>query len=160
MGCCPHPNAFYRGDPCVHGFRDETKDIPLLIGSVFGEFQSFTPAPIDRERMSETEQRTALEGMLGKEGADELIPLFRAAYPERALVDLMRLDFIFRAPEIEYLALRSRLNDHTWSYFFNMDQPIDDGGSTPWHCCDIPYVFRNIDLVEYPHGPQQDEGLS
>lgn len=160
MGCCPHPNAFYRGDPCVHGFRDETKDIPLLIGSVFGEFQSFTPAPIDRERMSETEQRTALEGMLGKEGAGELIPLFRAAYPERALVDLMRLDFIFRAPEIEYLALRSRLNDHTWSYFFNMDQPIDDGGSTPWHCCDIPYVFRKIDLVEYPHGPQQDEGLS
>ena len=28
-----------------------------------------------------------------------------------------------------------------------------DGGNTPWHCCDIPYVFHNIDLVEYPHGP-------
>ncbi len=40
-----------------------------------------------------------------------------------------------------------------------MDQPID-GGNTPWHCCDIPYVFHNIDLVEYPHGPEAEPGLA
>ena len=34
------------------------------------------------------------------------------------------------------------------------------GGNTPWHCSDIPYVFNNIDLVEYPHGPAEDETLS
>ena len=109
--------------------------------------------------MSEEEQEAAVRGILGEEGAAELIPLFREAYPERQLVDLLRLDFIFRAPEIDYLARRSRLNDCTWSYLFNMDQPID-GGNTPWHCCDIPYFFHNIDLVEYPHGPQEEPGLS
>ena len=159
VGCCPHPNAFYRGDPLLHGFREETKDVPLLVGSVFGEFASFTPAPYDRGRMSEEEQLAALRGFVGEEGLNELLPLFRTAYPERPLIDLLRLDFVFRAPEIAYLAARSRLNGRTWSYLFNMDQPIDDGGSTPWHCSDIPYVFRNIGLVEHAHGPLADPTL-
>ena len=87
----------------------------------------------------------------GSDGGRAL-PLFRQAYPDRKVPDLLRADFIFRAPEIPYIAKRSRLNDCTWSYLFNMDQPID-GGNTPWHCSDIPYVFHNIDLVEYPGGP-------
>ena len=158
-GGAPHPNANYAGEPTLHGFREETKQIPLMVGSVFGEFTSFRPAIYDAASMSEEEQVQAIEQMVGEEGARVLVPLFRKAYPERNTIDLLRLDFIFRAPEIEYIAKRSELNDCTWSYLFNMDQPIN-GGNTPWHCCDIPYVFHNIDLVEYPHGPQKDEALS
>ena len=77
VGCRPHPNAFYLGEPSVRGFREETKHIPLMVGSVFGEFTSFTPAPYDRSRMSREEQETVVRGMLGEEGARELIPLFR-----------------------------------------------------------------------------------
>ena len=159
MGCNPHPNAYYLGEPTVTGFREETKDIPLLVGSVFSEFLSFAPPSYDRDAMSEEEQANEIRSVLGGEGADALIPLFRAAYPERKLIDLLRLDFIFRAPEIGYIAKRSRLNNCTWSYMFNMDQPID-GGNPPWHCSDVPYWFHNIDLVEYPHGPQTDSDLS
>ena len=155
----PHPNAEYLGDPILHGFRKETNQVPLLVGSVFGEFLSFAPIPYDREKMTEEEQVRMIRDIWGTEPADAMIPLFRQAYPERKLSDLLRIDFIFRAPEIRYIAERSKLNRATWSYLFNMDQPID-GGNTPWHCCDIPYVFHNIDLVEYPHGPQADPGLS
>ncbi len=150
-GCCPHPNGFYLGDPLRAGFREETKHIPLMVGSVFGEFSSFAPIPWNRE-MNETEQEELVRSTWGKDIADKLIPLFRKAYPERKTADLLRADCIFRGPEIPYIAERSRLNGCTWSYLFNMDQPID-GGNTPWHCCDIPYVFHNIDLVEYPWGP-------
>ena len=158
VGCCPHPNAFYRGEPVTRGFRPETGKIPLLVGSVFGEFASFSPSPYDREAMSDAEQAAAIRADLG-EAAEALIPLFRAAYPERKLIDLLRLDWVFRAPEIRYIDVRSGLNDCTWSYIFNMDQPID-GGNTPWHCADIPYWFHNIDLVEYPHGLMADAGLA
>ena len=96
---------------------------------------------------------------LGEEIANALIPLFREAYPERKTIDLLRLDFVFRAPEIRYIRERSKLNSSTWSYLFDQDQPID-GGNTPWHCCDIPYFFRNIDLVEYPHGDQSEPDLA
>lgn len=159
VGCQPHPNASYRGDPAVFGFRQETAHIPLLVGSVFGEFSSFTPTPYDRAAMSTAQQEAVLRDVLGADGAAQLLPLFRAAYPQRQPIDLLRLDYTFRAPEIAYIAQRSSLNHCTWSYLFNMDQPID-GGCTPWHCCDIPYVFHNIDLVEYPHGPQADPALS
>ena len=155
----PHPNAFYLGDPLRRGFRPETSSVPLMIGSVFGEFTSFSPRPAAWRGCTEEEQLKLIRGAWGAEAADALVPLFRGAYPERQLTDLLRLDFIFRAPEIRYIAERSRLNTSTWSYLFCMDQPID-GGNTPWHCSDIPYVFHNIDLVEYPHGPLPEEGLA
>ena len=85
---------------------------------------------------------------MGEEGAKTVIPLFAEAYPERRIIDLLQQDIIFRAPEIEYIAKRSALNDVTWSYLFNMDQDID-GGTAPWHCCDIPVVFHNTDLAPY-----------
>lgn len=158
VGCCPQPNARYLGEPVANGFRAETAHIPLMVGSVFGEFSSFAPIPWDRSAMTDAEQVDMLRGLIGADAADGLIPLFKRAYPERAVGDLARLDVVFRGAEIRYIAARSALNDATWSYLFNLDQPID-GGNTPWHCCDIPYWFHNIDLVEYPHGPQADPAL-
>ena len=158
-GGCPHPNAHYLGEPVRNGFRKESAGVPLMVGSVFGEFTSFAPMPWDRGALTEEAQIRMIQDAWGSAAAEDLIPLFREAYPERKLIDLLRLDFIFRSPEIPYIAARSRLNNATWSYLFSMDQPID-GGNTPWHCSDIPYVFHNIDLVEYPHGPQAEPGLS
>ena len=159
VGCAPRKNDFYYGDPVEYGFRKETSHIPLLVGSVFGEFTSFKAAAYDRNVMTEEEQMQALEETLGKESVGKLLPLFRSTYPRRAPIDLLRLDFLFRAPEHPYLAARAKLNHSTWSYLFDMDQPVD-GGSTPWHCCDIPYFFHNLDLVEYPHGETQPENLA
>ena len=158
-GCMPRKNASYYGNPVVYGFRKETSQVPLLVGSVFGEFTSFTPSPYDRDAMTREEQIAEVEKVLGKETAGKLLTLFEQAYPRRHPIDLLRLDFMFRSPEIPYLAQRSKLNGCTWSYLFNMDQPVD-GGSTPWHCCDIPYFFHNLDLVEYAHGVTEPEGLA
>ena len=159
VGGCPQPNAHYLGEPVTNGFRPETASVPLMVGSVFGEFASFAPFAWDRAGMDDAAQVDLVRKLIGKLDADRLIPLFRAAYPARAVGDLIRLDAAFRGPEIRYIEARSALNDATWSYMFDMDQPID-GGNTPWHCSDIPYWFHNIDLVEYPHGPQADPGLS
>lgn len=158
-GGCPHPNRYYLGDPLIRGFRRETAGIPLLVGSVFGEFSSFAPLPYDRNALTEEAQESMIRKAWGEDAAQALIPLFREAYPERQIIDLLRLDFIFREPEIRYVRERSRLNQSTWSYVFNMDQPID-GGNTPWHCSDIPYFFHNIDLVEYPHGNRENPELA
>lgn len=159
VGCKPHPNAFYAGDPCVAGFREETRDVPLMVGSVFSEFFSFAPSPYDRAAMPASQQEAAVREFIGAEGADALIPLFRQAYPERDIIDLTRLDFVFRGPGIGYIAKRSALNNCTYSYLFNLDQPMN-GGTPPWHCSDIPYVFHNIDLVEHTHRPDGDNRVA
>ncbi len=159
VGCKPHPNAFYAGDPCRVGFRKETRQVPLMVGSVFSEFFSFAPPPFDRASLSGPQQQEILRGIAGDEAADLLVPLFRKAYPERKLIDLLQLDYIFRSPEIEYIARRSALNDCTFSYLFSLDQPLC-GSTPPWHCSDIPYVFHNIDLVEHTHRPDGDNSTA
>ncbi|MBQ3705183.1 MAG: carboxylesterase/lipase family protein [Clostridia bacterium] len=159
VGCKPHPNAFYAGDPCAVGFRKETEQIPLLVGSVFSEFFSFAPSPYDKAAMTPAQQEMTVREVLEGEGADALIPLFKKAYPERDIIDLLRLDYIFRGPEIDYIARRSALNRSTFSYLFNLDQPLN-GGTTPWHCSDIPYVFHNMDLVEHTHRPDGDNAVA
>ncbi len=153
VGCAPFPNAHYKGNPVVYGFRKETAHIPMLVGTVYGEFTSFGADPFDKHAMPEDEQRTLIENYLGKKDTETLEKLFRAAYPERPLMDLLRVDTLFRTPTIPYLKIRSALNSCTYSYLFNMDQPMY-GGLCPWHCADIPYVFHNIDLVDYPNASE------
>ncbi len=155
IGLRPHPNATYVGEPATVEFREETKNIPLLVGSVFGEVAAFGAPEYDKYSMSKEEQIQVLEDKFGKEKADKLIALFEKGYPMRHVIDVLMLDYVFRGPQIPYVAKRSALNDCTWSYLFNMDQPID-GGCTPWHCSDIPYFFHNIDLVPYTHAENVD----
>lgn len=132
VGGSPHPNAFYKGDPCKNGFREETSQISLLAGTVFGEFTSFGLSPYNKHEMTEEQQEEMICQMIGEEGAKALIALFRESYPERPIIDLLKLDFIFRQPTQEYIRIRSGLNSSTYSYLFNLDMPVD-GGSTPWH---------------------------
>ena len=146
MDWAPHPNKFYLGDPAVHGFRKETSGVPLIVGSVFGEFSSFEPCPFDRQNITREEGMSLAASLLGEKAAKELTGLFETAYPERPAADLLLLDTMFREPEIRYIQQRTDLGGKVWSYLFNLDLPLD-GGRTPWHCSDIPYVFHNTELV-------------
>lgn len=155
FGGTPHVNAFYKGEPVKNGFRKETVHIPLMVGSVFGEFASFMPTPYNRSKLTKEEGIRIVEQAVGKEEAKELIRLFQETYPERNPADLMTLDFIFRRPEISYIRERSRCGGKVWSYFFNLDMKLD-GGRTPWHCADIPYFFHNTELAPYT----QEQGVT
>lgn len=146
VGGTPHPNAFYMGTPDENGFRQETAHIPMLVGTVYGEFTSFAPAVCDKHKMTAEKGAEMVKEVLGEEAGRKLLPLYEEAYPERNPVDLLTLDFLFRLPAKQYIHQRSSLNECTYSYFFNYDLPVD-GGRTPWHCADIPYVFHNTELV-------------
>lgn len=146
VGGSPCPNRFYAGMPVDNGFREETRDIPLLIGTVFGEFSAFVTENYDRSKLTRDDAVKLITDMLGKEGAEAVIPLFEKAYPDRHLVDLLSLDFMFRAPNIPYVMKRAALNNNTYSYFFNHNTAMDYE-RVPWHCFDIAFAFHNIDMV-------------
>ncbi len=155
VGGAPFVNDFYKGEPVSNGFRKETAHVPLMVGSVFGEFGSFAPAPYDRRTMTTQDGIQYMKKEAGDVDVTELIACFQKAYPERNPVDLMTMDFFFRAPEIDYIRERSKCNDKTWSYLFNLDMNFD-GGKTPWHCADIPYFFHNTEFTPYT----QEEGVT
>lgn len=137
VGQSPHPNAFYLGDPLTNGkgFRPETAEIPVLVGTVYSEFLGF------HSGVENTDPAAVLGG-----DAAKLTALFKKAYPERDASSLLALDTIFRAPTIQYIQARARAGSAVYSYLFDQTFPVE-GRREAWHCADIPFVFHNVDLV-------------
>lgn len=136
VGCTPSPNRFYLGDPLSNGagFRSETVNVPLMVGTVYAEFLGFM-----------NEAGASVEELFPEE-AERILPLFRAAYPGRPDGDLLALDTIFRSPTIQYVKARAGQGGRVFSYLFQQDFPIN-GGSKAWHCADIPFFFHNAEMV-------------
>ena len=133
------------GDPIHHGFREHAQKIPVLIGTVLGEFDFRMPLAgkwkFDRETaLSYVRQRFG-------DGAEQIMDLFAQIYPEKCPVDARSVDFLFRGPTIDFIKERSKTPESvTYSYQLTYDFPVFDG-KLAWHCSEIPYVFHNMDKV-------------
>ncbi|MCJ8008867.1 carboxylesterase/lipase family protein [Lederbergia wuyishanensis] len=146
VGCTPIHNDFYVGDPRVVGFTDHAKTIPVMVGTVFAEFPAFGPGIADKEKLSSDQMEEFITIRYG-ENSEKLISLFKEAYPEKNLTDLLFIDSLFRAPSIDFIAKKAEHQEApTYSYMFSLEFPYD-GGRTAWHCSEIPFVFRNTDKV-------------
>lgn len=146
VGCSPMPNDYYLGEPLITGFRDHAKTIPVLVGSVFGEF-AFEPTPYNKQKLSEDEVNKMLGIRFGKY-TDKMLELFQKAYPDKASIDLLVLDRIFRIPAKALARLHAQGEKAaTYLYEFTLDFPYQHGKSA-WHCSDIPFFFHNTDKVE------------
>lgn len=146
LGWHPVPNHYYLGDGLNIGFREETSQIPMMIGTVFGEFGTFFDYMHVEEGMTPEQELELVKSTIGEESFDRLMPLFRKAYPERKPLHLLSMDFRFRCPTVSYIRERAKRNTATYSYLFNQDFSIN-GGKTPWHCIDIPFVFHNTSFT-------------
>lgn len=143
----PSKNCDYHGDPMYTGFSDNAKKIPVIIGSVYSEFFTL-PDKYKRYAMSEKEMADAIENEFGKENADVLIPLYKKAFPNNKLIDMLTYDCaIVRGDAKDYV--RKRIVDgctDTYNYFFKPVFGINEG-QTALHSSDIPFIFHNTDKV-------------
>ena len=144
-GCAPHPDKFYYGDPLYNGFRKESSSIPLIVGSVYGEFSSFDSFPFNPQSLTEKQQKEYVCSIAGKDAFEKVFPIYKKAYPKNRIIDFLRLDLIFRQPMLEFIRKRVEQGGLVYNYLFDYTQPIDNG-TKPWHCADIPYILHNINL--------------
>lgn len=157
IGGNPISNEFYLGDPRVIGFTEHAKTIPVMVGTVFGEF-AFGPAVEGKAALSEEEKKAMLREKYG-DNTDRLIPLFQKAYPDKDLTDLLFLDSLFRAPSIDFIEKKAvHAQSPTYSYLFAYEFPFDDG-HVAWHCSEIPFVFRNTERVPVCNEPGVSDQL-
>lgn len=140
----PLRGDYYLGDPLEVPFRKETADIPLLVGSTFGEFNAPRSYGIHKHTMSTVEQEKLVWETYGEKIARRGIDLFRDAYPERPLVDLVSMDYMFRNYVKRYMERRTALNHCTWNYIFNLDMPMM-GGVSPLHGNDLGFIFHTTE---------------
>ncbi|MBQ3797510.1 MAG: carboxylesterase/lipase family protein [Butyrivibrio sp.] len=144
-GCSPMVNDYYLGEPHITGFTEHAKTIPMMIGTVMGEF-AFMPLPFNKAEVTEAEVTEKIKERF-KEYADELIAEYKEAYPGKNLADIFALDCIFRTPTKKLIAEASKRSEaETYSYLFAYEFPVQNG-KIAWHCSDIPFVFHNIKRV-------------
>lgn len=151
VGCNPIPNEFYVGDTKEFGFTEHARSIPLMVGSVMAEF-AFMPNIPDKYALSEEEIKPMIEKKFGA-ASDELIALFKKAYPSKSLTDLLFLDSFCRHATTAFIENRSAYRETPiFSYLFTYEFPYDDG-KPAWHCSEIPFVFHNTDKVPVCNEP-------
>jgi len=144
VGCAPMVNDYYLGHPCSVGFTDHAKTIPVLAGTVFGEFN--WQRGVDKSKLSAEKTDALLVEKFG-DAAEELKVLFIKAYPDKNPVDLLDLDYVFREFTKDFIAKKScHPEAPTYSYLLAFDFPLDNG-KPAWHCAEIPLVFHNADKV-------------
>lgn len=150
IGCTPLPGDFYKGEGPAVGFTDHAKTIPVMAGTVFGEF-SMKPLPFHKNQVSDAELDEILDQRFQGHGK-ELKKAFENAYPGKNAADLLTLDTIFRTPTKEFVRSFAEAGGTAYSYVFALDFPYQDGKSA-WHCSDIPFVFHNTELVPVANIP-------
>lgn len=132
------------GMECYVGFREKTKNIPVMAGTVLGEF-SFMHYLGDKTRYTEMEKYNILEQTYGM-NTMAIIERFRQIYPKLDILYALSVDTIFRSSTIAYLNRRIAYTDAPcYNYMMNFIIPYM-GGLAPWHCADIPFVFRNVEM--------------
>lgn len=141
----PSPtDDLYIGLECVIGFREETKNIPVIAGTVLGEF-SFMHYLGDKSQYTETEKYNILEQTYGI-NTMAVIEQFRHIYPKLDSLYALSVDTLFRIPILAFLKRRAAFTETPcYNYIMNFIIPYM-GGLAPWHCGDIPFVFRNVEM--------------
>lgn len=76
----------------------------------------------------------------------EIEECFKEVYPDKDILYALRVDTIFCIPAADFAKKRADYaNAKVYSYMLSVEIPYL-GGVNPWHCAEIPFVFRNVDL--------------
>ena len=124
---------------------EQSKDVPVMIGTTIHEFTMSTYVPQFRDISKDA----AVEFLKTKYGekAEEFVELFGKTYPSYQPKDLIDTDFIFRPSAVEQANIKSRQGGApVYTYMFTWESPVLDGILRSTHCMEIPFVFNNADV--------------
>ena len=136
--------GWYIGASEYAGFREETKDVAVLAGTVLGEF-NFMHYLGDKTRYSEAERKALLEAQYS-EDTDRVLAEFHRVFPGLDDLYALSVDTVFRPGIVRWLDERVKFTDAP-CYNYQMSFIIPYlGGVAPWHCSCIPFAFRNVEM--------------
>ena len=123
---------------------EQSKDIPLMLGTTIHEFTISAYVPQFRDITKEAAAEY-LQTTYGDKTA-EFIEIFEKTYPSHQPKDLIDTDFIFRPSTVEQANIKSRQGGApVYTYMFTWESPVLDGIFRSTHCMEIPFVFNNAD---------------
>lgn len=124
---------------------EQSKDVPMMIGTTIHEFSLSTYVP----QLRTIDKSAAIEYLKTKYGekTEEFLLLFEKTYPDYQPKDLIDTDFTFRPSAIEQAMIKARQGGApVYTYMFTWESPVLDGILRSTHCMEIPFVFNNADI--------------
>lgn len=149
-------SGYYEGPYMQTGFRKETLDIPMIVGSNISEFSLNGPDG-RRDLWSEEEKYKMIQERFGSD-TDQAIQMFTELYNDRPALNILSTDAMVRQKTKAFCVARSQeALAETYNYLMTYDFPYK-GGRQAWHCAEIAFVFRNAryDLTTCTGGKDVD----
>ena len=153
----------YFGNPQLRGimFREESKHIPMLAGSVLGEFTSSAGQDNEYGDIDTWTAETIREKLNKQYGelAGQIVRSFQKAYPDKDIAHSLFVDVFMREPHIKLCQMREDQGcGCTYNWMLSLTMPCY-GGTTPWHNSDEAYVFHHAEYFESEYIPGISEKL-
>ena len=125
---------------------EQSRDIPVMLGTTIHEFSMSTYVPqlrdITKEGAVEYLKATKFGDRIG-----EFVEIFEKTYPDYQPKDLFDTDVIFRPSTIAMANVKvAQQGAPVFMYMFAWESPVMDGILRSTHCMEIPFVFNNADL--------------
>lgn len=126
---------------------EQSKDIPLLLGTTLHEFTASTYNPAFRD-IDKAGVEDELKRKYGQR-TEEFLAAFEKVYSNYQPKDLLDVDFMFRPLAVNHASLKYGLQGApVYTYLFAWESPILDGMLRSTHCMELPFVFNNIELCK------------
>ncbi len=140
------------GEYILEDYCEWARDIPLMVGSVFSEFNySFAVPGTPKQEWTEEAVIAHLEEKYGQKAKD-IAKAFAQVFPDHPLADAYFYDAYLSWVPISRDGVEEILNHKletatapVYEYLFDYEAPVN-GGVLAFHCSDLIYFFHNVDL--------------
>ena len=142
----PIENDYFPGFPALTRLMPFSAHKPIIYSSVLAEMPTCKLTAEEKEAMTEADKVKYLRGFF-PEKADELMDLFRKAYPDHDILDLAYMNSGYRiAAERSARAHLEAGCEDVWLLHPAYTVP-EDGRIPIWHGGEVGYIFMNEDKV-------------
>lgn len=129
--------------PFAEGAPEQSRDIPMIIGTTRCEFSPTTYVPMLRDADMNV-ARGFIGNRYGQDNADRIIAAYGKAYPGYQPRDLIDFDTTFRPNAVRQGDIKAGQGGApVYMYLFNWESPVLGGILRSTHCMEIPFVFDN-----------------
>ena len=134
---------------------EQSKDIPMIIGTTYTEFAASAYVPQMRN-LPEDKVMEMVRQNYG-DSTEKFVEAYKKAYPNYKPADLIDTDFMFRSQAITQGRLKANQGGApVWMYLFGWQSPVLNGALRSTHCMEIPFVFDNADVHASMTGGGED----
>ena len=153
---------YYMGHPLEFGFREESKNVIMLNGNVWGEFNNNYVVQLaegSKNHWDDALVRKLCEEKFGDK-TDAIMEEFKKAYPEKKPVDVLFLDKRGRNACHQFTTARASVPGAApiYNWMFNLESPWMNG-VVAWHNAEEPFMFHNAEYIEPTYIPGVSEKL-